>query len=148
MQTFIEKENKRLIKWFHTLLSDQPDSEAAKEAILSSYGVESTKELSNSQLTEACNGLHLTLNPKLQEEEKWRGRLMASIGAWLRAMGKKENSTIIKGIACRAARKESFSEIKIDQLRSLYNSFNKKKKDLLTVEQMTVDELDILTLKN
>jgi hypothetical protein len=147
-QTFIETENKRLIKKFHTLLSKQSNPGEFKSSMLISFGVTSIKDLTNGQLIEACNALDLVLNPELQELDKLRKQLMASIGAWLRAMGRVGNKQLIKAIACRSAKTEDFNKISKEKLRSLYSAFNKKKKDLETVEKLTKDEIDYLSLLN
>lgn len=148
MQTFTETQQKGLIKKFHAMLAKAGVGADGKEAILSSFRVDSTKKMSVSQLIAACEALNTLVNPKSAELDAHRKRLIASIGGWLRAMNKKENIAIIKAIACRASEKESFNAIPAEQLRSLYNAFNKKRKDLKMVEQITVDELDILTLSN
>jgi len=148
MQTFIETENKRLIKKFHTLLSKQNNPAESKAAILHSYGVGSTKDLTNAQLINACNALNMVLNPELQDLDKLRKQLMASIGAWLRAMGRVGNKQLIKAIACRAAETDDFNKIPKEKIRSLYSAFNKKKKNLEKVEKLTKDEIDYLSFLN
>ena len=148
MQTLIETEQKRLIKKFHILLGKANIGEIGKEAILSSYNAESSKDLSIAQLIEACNSLDKILNPKLAELDKHRKRLMGSIGGWLRAMNIRSDGAKIKAIACRASRRDHFNAIPLEQLRSLYAAFNKKQKDLTTVERMTGDELDMLMMMN
>ncbi|MDH8700848.1 hypothetical protein M2138_000182 [Dysgonomonadaceae bacterium PH5-43] len=146
--TFEEKQIKGLIKKFHTLLGLTGGGEKAKEAILSSYSVTSSRDLSAAQLIEACNALDKELNPKLAELDQHRKRLIASIGAWLRAMNVQENIGKIKSIACRAAKRDEFNEIPLEQLRSLYSAFNKKKKDLDMVEEITIEVLDYLSTSN
>jgi hypothetical protein len=89
--TFEEKQIKGLIKKFHTLLGRTGGGTEAKEAILSAYGVASSRDLSAAQLIEICNSLDRLLNPQLAELDKHRKRLMASIGAWLRAMNVQES---------------------------------------------------------
>ena len=148
MQTLIETEHKRLIKKFHTLLGKTGNGEAAKEAILSSYGVGSSLDLSAAQLIEICDRLDKMLNPKLAELDIHRKRLMASIGAWLRAMSIAGNGAKIKAIACRASQRDNFNDIPLEQLRSLYAAFNKKQKDLQMVENLTTKELNKLILMN
>lgn len=148
MQTFVETEQKKLIKKFHALLAKAGIGADGKEAILSSFGVESTRDLSVRQLMEACAALDAHINPKRVELDKYRKRLIGAIGGWLRKMNRTENIGIIKAIACRASGKDSFNAIPLEQLRSLYNAFVKKQKDLRMVENLTIEELDILTLSN
>ena len=146
--TFEDKEKKRLIKRFHTMLGHTGGGSNAKEAILHSYGVDSTRELSAAQLIEACNTLDKILNPKLGELDKWRKRVIASIGGWLRVMNIQENIAKNKAIACRAAKHEDYNDIPLEQLRSLYYAFTKKQKDINTVEMITNEKIGYLTLVN
>ncbi|MDE5575500.1 MAG: hypothetical protein K2I87_07295 [Bacteroidales bacterium] len=64
----------------------------------------------------------------------WRKRLIAAIGGWLRMTGRQDGLEIIKGIACRAAKKDDFNAIPKQQLVSLYNAFLQRQKDLKTVK--------------
>ncbi|MDR1370919.1 MAG: hypothetical protein LBJ72_12480 [Dysgonamonadaceae bacterium] len=148
MQTLIETEQKRLIKKFHAMLGKAKIGTEGKEAILSSYRVESTKDLTVAQLIEACNAIDMYIKPELATLDGFRKRLIASIGGWLRAMNRTENIQIIKAIACRAAQVKTFNEIPLERLRSLYSAFNKKKKDLAMVEELTLEELNYLAIRN
>jgi 5-methylcytosine-specific restriction endonuclease McrBC GTP-binding regulatory subunit McrB len=148
MQTLVETEQKRLIKKFHTLLGRINRGDIAKETILHSYGVDSSRDLSAAQLIEACNDLDKILNPKLAELDAHRKRLMASIGGWLRAMNVSSNGAKIKAIACRAAKRDNFNDIPMEQLRSLYAAFNKKQHDLRSVELLTAEYIDFLSINN
>ena len=47
----------------------------------------------------------------------------------------------VKAIACRASGYKAFNRIPVDRLRSLYNAFKQRTKDLQTVDRITVDEL-------
>ncbi|MCL2651153.1 MAG: regulatory protein GemA [Candidatus Azobacteroides sp.] len=148
MQTLIDKQQKWLLKKFHTLCSRLGMDDETKRAMIRTYGVESSRDLPVKDLTDLCTKLEQIFNPQLVGLDKWRKRLIASIGGWLRAMSRPENIKIIKAIACRAAQVETFNDIPMERLRSLYAAFNKKKKDLAMVEQLTIEELDILTLVN
>ena len=148
MQTLIETEQKKLIKKFHTLIGKVGGGNVRKEAILWRLGVEHTNELSVHQLIEECDALILELNPKLAELDKYRKRLMASIGGWLRAMSILSDGAKIKAIACRASQRDNFNDIPLEQLRSLYAAFNKKQRDLRNVELLTSEYIDILSTNN
>ena len=137
-----------LIRKLHALLSKLPDPEGAKEEIKDAYCVLSTTELSEIQLRCICTGLELNSDPAKVEMDKWRKRLIASIGGWLRAMRKDQNINIIKAIACRAAGSASFNKIPLERLRSLYNAFNEKTKDMNTVDELTSIELEYLSIAN
>ncbi len=146
--TFKDKHRNALLKKFHTLLGRTGIGNEGKEVILSGYGVESSRDLSVLQLIDVCNVLDQMLNPKLAELDKARKQLMASIGSWLRAMGVPENTVKIKAIACRASGRENFNDIPLEQLRSLYAAFNKKKKDLTQVEELTANMIKYLSTLN
>ena len=146
--TFEDKQINGLIKKFHTLLGRTGGGQEAKEAILHGFGVASSRDLSAEELIKACNALEALINPKLAELDRHRKRLMASIGAWLRAMSILSSSTKIKAIACRASGRDSFNDIPLEQLRSLYAAFNKKQKDLRNVELLTTEYIDFLSINN
>lgn len=143
-----ETYKKQLIRRFHALLSKTPDAKQAKEEILLSYNSASTTFLSIDQLKEACDALEGKTDPKMAEMDMWRKRLIASIGGWLRAMNKVDNINIIKGIACRASGKRELNKIPLEQLRSLYNTFLNKSRDIQSVDDLTAIELDYLAISN
>lgn len=148
MQTIVDKQQKYLLKKFHVLLAKAGINRETKLLMISRFGVETSKDLEAYQLLELCNGLEQALNPKAEQLDKERKRVMACIGGWLKLMAKEGNITIIKGIACRAAETESFNDIPLERLRSIYYAFIKKQKDLNFAEKLTKDELDISTLQN
>jgi hypothetical protein len=148
MKTFVEKEQKGLLKKFHTLACKAGMRQEEKDALLESYGVESSCDLTAKDLLDICNKLEMQSNPRLAEMDVWRKRLMAAVGGWLRAMGRESNGQVIKAIACRAAARVSFNEIPLEQLRSLYYAFGKKQKDLRKVEELTDEQIDLLISMN
>ena len=149
METLIDREQKRLIKKFYTLLGKASIDNYGKEAILSSYGVESTKDLSVGQLIEVCDAIDTTfINPKCGELDRYRKRLIAAIGGYLKLMSVSGGISKITAIACRAARKDDFNDIPLEQLRSLYAAFNKKQRDLRNVEALTEEYIDFLSTNN
>lgn len=139
---------KHLLKRFHTLIRKTPDPVAAKESILLSFNVVSSKSLTIDQLKAVCDQLENKVNPQAAEMDKLRKGLMASIGGWLECMNRISNADIIKGIACRASGKASFNQIPKEQLRSLYYAFKKKQEDMQSVEQLTEIELGYLSIAN
>jgi hypothetical protein len=148
MQTFTETEHKRLVKKFHALLSRYGIDNDTKLDILQQYSTDSSTHLTNAQLLDVCASLERANSPEAAELDRGRKRLIAAIGGWLRAMNRAENINLIKRIACRASGKASLNAIPKEQLNSLYYAFKKKSKDLQMVENLTIEELDILTLAN
>ncbi|NCB82967.1 MAG: hypothetical protein EOM44_00485 [Bacteroidia bacterium] len=133
--TLMDQEQKRLLKKFHTLLAKAGVDAAGKEAILSGYGVESSKELTTYELLEVCNKLDKMINPKVAELDQWRKRVIASIFNYFGALGIRSDMNRVKGTAARAASVETFNDIPLEQLRAVYSAFTKKAK---TVEQVNV----------
>jgi hypothetical protein len=149
MKTIIERQTTGLIKKYHTLCGQlRLNEEDRRNMLVSNYGVSSSRDLEYGDLLDLCVRLERELNPQLKTLDAARKRLMASVGAWLRAMGMRQDAHIIKGIACRASKRESFNDIPLEQLRSLYAAFNKKSKDLSMVEYMTAEQIDFLTVRN
>ncbi|MFI3296549.1 MAG: hypothetical protein R3Y59_02850 [bacterium] len=124
MKTFQDKEKSKLIKKLHTLVSKAGITREEYLSLLSCYCVESSKDLTVYELMELCSKIDNTINVKeYRTLDRWRKRLIASIGGYLKKMGKESNMDIIIGIACRAAGVDKFNSIGLDKLRSLYNAF-------------------------
>ena len=155
MQTFMECEQKKLLKKFHTLLERCGIGQEGKEAILHSYGVESSRELSARELFDICDKLAMRSNEKLEELNTWRKRVIAAISAYHRAMGvgiflkdykdcsyaeKGQRVRYASGTAEKAAGKE-FNKIPLEQLRSLYNGFRRNGRSVETVNKMAENDL-------
>lgn len=131
-----------LLKKYHTLCGLLGLTEQEKKAIVSSYGVESSRDVDTHDLIDICAKLSAQVNDKNGVDiDKLRKRCMAAIGAWLKAAGKYQNAAIIKGIACRATQHDDFNKIPRERLRNLIATFNNKVKDAEAVEQLAKDPL-------
>lgn len=148
MKIIREQQAKWLLKKFHTIAAKSGMSAEDKKELVGSYGVESSKDLTIEQLGDACDKIERDLNPELIKLDKARLRLLGCIGGWFKALNKPANIAVIKAIATRAAKQENFNDIPLERLRSLYAAFSNKQKDMKMVDQITVDQLDILTLSN
>ena len=137
----MEKEKKRLVKRFHTLLGKAGIDDDGKRDILSAYGVKSSLDLDCRGLMEVCDRLTTLTTPGLADADRWRKRVMAAIFSYCREMKREVTVNEVKAIACRAAGTKSFNRIPVDRLRSLYNAFKKRTEDLQTVDRVTVAEL-------
>ena len=137
----MEKEKKRLVKRFHTLLGKAGIDDDGKRDILSAYGVKSSLDLDCRGLMEVCDRLTTLTTPGLAEADRWRKRVMAAIFSYCREMKREVTVDEVKAIACRAAGTKRFNRIPLDRLRSLYNAFKQRTKDLQTVDHVTVAEL-------
>ena len=81
----------------------------------------------------------------------WRKRLMAAVGAYLRAFNYTESPAAIKAIACRAAgmpNADCFNQIPLDRLRGLYNAFRNAARDRHSVDDVTEELAAAAALAN
>jgi GH18 family chitinase len=148
MKTFTEKQQTGLLKKFHTLLNKAGLGTDEKQVILSQYGVESSRDLSVTELVEICERLDINATLEQTENDRWRKRVIAAIGGWLRMLSKNENAHVIKGIACRATGHRNFNDIPVDRLRNIYYAFQKKQRDFRAVEMLTDEELTLISYLN
>ena len=140
--TAMAKENKTmdeihrgLLKKFHTLCGVLGLTEQEKQAVIASYGVESSRDIDTHALVDICAKLSQQVNDRNGNDiDKLRKRCMAAIGSWLRATGKYQSASVIKGIACRATQHDDFNKIPRERLRNLIATFNNKVKDAEAVE--------------
>jgi hypothetical protein len=133
IKTFEETEKTRLTKKYHTLLGKAGVSEDEKMAMLGSYGVASSKEMSVEQLIDLCNNLTNMANPELAKLDKLRKRAIASIFGYYKAKNEDVTMNYVKGTAAQAAGYRSFNDIPAERLRNLYYLFNDKAKDVKAV---------------
>lgn len=117
-----EAYRKSLIKRLHTVKSEIGLTDYQYRAVLSGFGVESSKQLSIDELLRAIELLQ-TRNP---DDDKWRKRCMAVIGAYLRRLNYAENAESIKAVACRASGYENFNSIPVSRLRQVYYEFARR----------------------
>lgn len=137
MATITQQNQKWLLRKFHSLCARLNMDADMKLALLSDYGVESSKDLTNEELTDVCDRLNGILNPCDAKRDKMRKRVIAAIGGWLRLIGKEgEGIDYIKGIACRAAKVENFNHIPLERLMTIYNMFLKRQKDAKAVNEV------------
>ncbi len=129
MTTIMQKQKNYLLRRFHALLGQTGAGTEGKRAMLASYGVESSRDLSAHELLDLCHKLEMQLHPDEAENRQ-------------------QNPAVIKAIACRAAQTDNFNKISKERLVSLYNAFRKKQKDLQFVDELTSEELDYLTYTN
>ena len=148
MKSTTDQQQGLLLKKFHTKCTKAGLSAEEKYSIVASFGHDSSRELTASELIRICDLLDTRMNPQLAETDTWRKRLMASIGGWLRVMSVESNAVKIKAIACRAAARDQFNDIPREQLISLYYAFLKKQKDFKRVDAIVKDQLEDLKYMN
>jgi len=148
MKTTCDRQQAWLLKRFHTMCTKIGMTPEEKAALIGGFGVESSRDLSTEQLTLACDALDKRVNPELVEIDRWRKRLLASIGGWLRLTSQTQSIEKIKGIACRATTYKAFNDIPKDRLISIYYSFLQKQHDFKRVDGIVKEDLEALTSMN
>jgi hypothetical protein len=141
---------KSLLRRYHTICHQLGLEGDQKEAIKDSYGVASSRNLSELQLRQIIDQL-LTgkkSNKPTSEADRWRKRVMAAIGAWLRSLNKSTNADVIKAIACRASGCDRFNKIPVSKLRAIYYEFVRKGEATEASKQIKEDLLDYLKQTN
>lgn len=128
-----------LLKKFHTLCSVLGMTDDQKSTLLSSWGVESSRDLDQHQLIDICAKLSEQANQKngTASLDKLRKRAIAAIGGWLRETYQSQGISKIKGIACRATGYDDFNKIPKERLCNLIATFNNKVKDARSIDEIT-----------
>lgn len=135
----------QLIRKLHVLRGAAGMTQEEYEALLGSYGVESSKELEEWQLEKLVEFLDTQANNERRDLDVQRKRLLAAVcafcedtvGKW-EEMGDKARIWYAKGVACRAAGKEAFdnkgrdnfNRMSLERLKSLTYAFQKRKRDM------------------
>jgi hypothetical protein len=142
MTTTITK--KQLLKTYHSICASKGLQDYEKEAILDGYHVTSSADLSERQLRDVIAKLS---NGVQNEGDRWRKRVLASVGAWLEIQGKVNDKKTIVAIALRAAGGyKQFNQIPVSRLRDLYYEFLGKQKVARNVRELpdNIQELEKL----
>lgn len=128
----------KLIKKLHALCGKNHIDEETRKAMVAGYGKESSKDMTISELVDLC--VKIEGDAKKDEMDRWRKRVIASVGAYLKAMDYVDNIDAIKATVCRAAKADRFNAIPLDKLRSIYNAF-KRRKNMIDEIDGFIDEL-------
>lgn len=124
----------KLLRQYHAMcrvLGIGPDE---RKAIQESYGVKSSAELTDSQL--------LDLIARIEgDADRWRKRVMAVIGAYLRRINYPESAATIKAVACRAAGYDNINQIPVSRLREIYYEFLRRNRTAESVRYL-VSEIE------
>ncbi len=134
----------QLIKKLHAIKSERGLTEDQYASVLGSFGVASSKHLGIDELVRMIDLLKGS-NP---DDDKWRKRCMAAIGAYLRVTNRKENTDLIKGIACKASGYANFNKIPTSRLRDIYYEFTRKAKLTANVTKMVNNDIDYVSSLN
>lgn len=136
----------KLIRLYHTLATRHHLGDDERRVFLSSWNVESSKDMSVAQLAEACKALSgAMIDTSL---DKYRKRVIASIFGWFKLIGKQVDVEYAKGVACQASGYKRFNSIPKDKLISIYNTFTHKAKIFDKTGEIINDELEHLAFNN
>ncbi|MBS2100680.1 hypothetical protein [Carboxylicivirga linearis] len=94
------------------------------------------------------NDMAETVKKRTTDVDKWRKRVMASVGGYLKLMGRESNANLIKKIACRATGYDNFNAIPPSRLMNVYNTFLNKQQDFKQLTKEMQYELASKTLLN
>ncbi len=94
------------------------------------------------------NDMEETVKKRTTDIDKWRKRVMASIGGYLKIMGHAGNAALIKQIACRATGYDDFNAIPQARLMNVYNTFLNKQHDFKKLTSEMQHELASRILLN
>lgn len=139
MATVAEQQQKWLLKKFHTLCTRAGLNTDEKAALISGFGVESSRDMTNAELAEACTKLEQIADPELAKLDRARKRAMGAIAGWLSSIGREATGDYIKVIACRATGYKSFNKIPRERLMNLYNNFLKQRRDAEAVNKLCAE---------
>ena len=146
---------------FYGLLAQLPGGlpvDELKDVWVSSYTCKRTtsaESMTNAEFALMLGGLEqkvkdneTSAKESAAQLDKARKRVIAAIGAWLRSRNMTENITIIKGIACRAAKVKDFNAIPLNKLRALYEEWRNKKAISVETDEIILNIEDNLALMN
>ena len=91
----------------------------------------STSELTAAELRTLCLALQRrAVSPWEQQKDRWRKRLIAAVRHYLELMGYQTDIDYVRSVIERDG--TALNDLSLDRLRSLYNAFTKRAKDLQT----------------
>lgn len=125
-----------LIAALHARVNSLGISDENYRAILNSYGAQHSTDLDANTIREILEHLKrftTPLDPRKVETDKWRRRVMGVAAALMRRTGYPDTTAYIKALACQMASVDSFNQIPLDRLRSIYNALHHRLNDIETV---------------
>ena len=101
------------------------------------------KLLTKHEYKTLCDNMQFTINSGkpisgTSDPDRWRKRVLASVGGWLKLVGYPQSCTYIKKIATQAAGSEydDFNHIPIKRLQELYNAFLDRQNAIRRVKKL------------
>lgn len=139
-----EAYKKSLIKKLHVIKSQLGLSDYQYGALLDSFGVESSKDMSIDDLLRAIS----LINGIEPGEDPWRQRCKDAIRAYLSCINKNESDAYIQGMACRASGYDDFYKIPTSRLRDISYEFRRKAKISANVTKLVKNDVDYVSFLN
>lgn len=144
------KQTIRNFSRFYALLKQFPgieDIEVTKRLLVTgvTFGVtDDIKLLTKHEYKTLCDNMQFIINSGkpisgMSDPDRWRKRVLASVGGWLKLVGYPQSSTTyIKKIATQAAGSEydDFNRISIKRLQELYNAFLDRQNAIRRVKKL------------
>lgn len=140
-------ERNRLIRQWHTLLTERGISNGVKMSLLAAYGAESSRDLKEADLRELVTYVRLNVNvsDEQMEMDRWRKSVIKVISKCLKLDGYTGKSCeYVKGVAMRAAEADSFNAIPKQQLINLYHAFRRKARVTKMVMRAETTEYEMI----
>ena len=101
----------------------------------------STSELTPRELHALCEALQKrAASDTFKEKDRWRKRLIAAVRKYCEKMGYRTDTEYVISVIQRNG--ENVNKLPLDRLRSLYNAFTKRVKD---IERVSVKEPQTIT---
>lgn len=135
MENVREQEKRKMVVRFHALLREAGVDEEGKRDLLSGYGVESSRALTEEQLSGLIRWVEENLLGKC---DRLRKRVLRAVCQFCEAVETagwsertdEERIAYAKRIVCRASGVDNFNRIGADRLRSVAYAFEKQKRDM------------------
>lgn len=137
------------LKGLMTTLSKKGLQEQRGEIIYNFTGgrTSSARDLTPTEINSLSEALKNTAKPSQKDLDKKRKRLIAAIFGVFKIFHKQPTMEYVKGMACRAARKDSFNDIPPAKLVSLYNAFIHAQRDYSFARRLIANiEVDLAEL--
>lgn len=151
------KQTVRNFSRFYVLLNQFPHAGNIEEtkyllvAGVTSGETTDLKLLTKHEYKTLCDNMQFTINSGkpisgTSDPDRWRKRVLASVGGWLKLVGYPQSSTTyIKKIATQAAGSEydDFNRIPIKRLQELYNAFLDRQNAIRRVKKLEETKIPI-----
>lgn len=138
----------KLIKRYHVLAGQAGFDQNAKDAIMASYGAESSTELNLAELQDVVSVLEHIVMPKMNDLEKWQKWTREMVKSYGKACGANYTDEYAEGIICKATGAKAYSAISKNRLIGIYNQFKKSVADARATKEIIVEDVKAMVGMN